>query len=373
MDLETLTCEIKGLVYSYLNQVKAAEDGRIGSWLDGFGEKDFGSFPLSSYMYKIGNMRIKNPVVSAPLAGISDNTFRIFAKFFGCGLTYSEMITSFGLFYNHKKSMSMAQITELERPCAVQIFGSESDVMAEAAARTEGIADMIDINMGCPVPKVLKSGSGGCLLKDIGKAERIIKAVVSNVGLPVTAKIRLGWDWQSINALDMAYAAEAAGAKAIAIHGRTVRQGFSGTADYSYIKKVKERVSIPVIASGDIKSPHTARDVLKYTGCDAIMVGRAAKGSMWLFLDIILGFLGSYKGSAPDLQWRKKFALAYFNTMIYFKGEEKASREFRKYLSWIFKGQRGISRVKKNFFTIRSFEDAAVILDDIKRDVAQPG
>jgi len=275
------------------------------------------------------------------------------------------MVTSYGLYYNHKKSMALATVTELERPCAIQIFGSEPQVMAEAACRIEGIADIIDINMGCPVPKILKSGSGGWLLKDIKKAESIIRAVAEKAEVPVTVKVRLGWDRESINVLDMASLAEAQGARAITIHGRTVKQGFSGTADYSYIKKIKEKVKIPVIASGDIGSPTKAQEVLKYTGCDAVMVGRSSKGSVWVFMDILLGFLGFSSGYAPSLEWRKKFAACYLKFLVFFKGEQKAVKEFRKYLSWIFKGVGGISRAKKNFFTIKSFDDAIAVINSL--------
>ncbi|MGM0365578.1 MAG: tRNA dihydrouridine synthase DusB [Actinomycetota bacterium] len=374
MDLETLAYEARDIVYGYLEKREGADNKhKAEKWLKNYIDTGFGSLPVFGRSFEIGGTNIANPVVSAPLAGISDNTYRIFAKFFGCGLTFSEMVTGCGLYYNHKKSMALAAVTELERPCAVQIFGSEPEIMAEAAARVEAVADIIDINMGCPVPKILKSGSGGCLLKDIKKAGRIVEAVAKEVEVPVTVKVRLGWDSGSINVLDMAKTAEEQGAGAITIHGRTVKQGFSGTADYSHIRMVKDKVGIAVIASGDIGSPTKAQEVLKYTGCDAIMVGRNSKGSMWVLMDILLGLLGSSTGFMPDLEWRKEFAACYLKFLIFFKGEEKAVREFRKYLSWIFKGVRGISRAKKTFFTIKSFNDAIEVMDRLKRDVAQPG
>ncbi len=366
MDLETLAYEAKNTVYSYIDRASSEGSQKVKSWLENYVDKGFNSFHIRSRSFDIGGVNINNPVISAPLAGISDNTFRIFSKFFGCGLTFSEMITSFGLYYNHKKSMALSMLTEMERPCAVQIFGSEPAVMAEAAARLEGIADIIDINMGCPVPKILKSGSGGRLLKDMGKAGKIIRAVTGRAGVPVTVKVRLGWDSKSINVLDMAKMAQEEGAQAITIHGRTVKQGFAGSADYRYIREVKQKVNIAVIASGDIGTPTKAQEVIKYTGCDAVMTGRDAKGAMWVFMDILLGFLGLESGGNPDLEWRKEFAECYLKFLIFFKGEEKAVREFRKYLSWIFKGIRGISRVKKNFFAIKSFDDAREVMDSLK-------
>ncbi|MFO7928991.1 MAG: tRNA dihydrouridine synthase DusB [Candidatus Humimicrobiaceae bacterium] len=367
MNFEELLEELKNLAISYINP--DLNEGKLFLWLSSQlvkGKDTFDSFKLPEYSFKIGNLKISNPLVSAPLAGISDNTYRIFAAFFGCGLTFSEMITSYGIYYNHRKTISMASITECERPCAIQIFGSGPEIMAEAAERLEGIADIIDINMGCPVPKILKSKSGGYLLREPEKVGKIVKKIRERISIPLTVKVRLGWNKSSINVLDIAKIAQENGADAISIHGRTVKQGFSGNADYAYIKQVKNNIKIPVITSGDINSPKKAIEVLNYTGCDGLMVGRKSKGSMWIFLNILLKLQNPNKkleGMGPSLEWRKKFTILYLKFLIYFKGEKKAIKEFRKYLSWIFKGIRGISKVRKKIFQIKEFNDVINILD----------
>jgi tRNA-dihydrouridine synthase B len=312
--------------------------------------------------FRIGNIEIKKPLVSAPLAGISDNTYRIMAKAFGAALTFSEMITGYGICYRHRNSLELAEITELERPCGVQIFGSDPDIISEAARIIEPEADVVDINMGCPVAKVLKSKSGCFLLQDEEKIKSIISRVTSAVKKPVTVKLRIGWDKNSINVLKVAGIAERCGASAVTIHGRTVKQGFSGEVNYEIIKRVKKRLKIPVIVSGDIDSPEKAIKVLNYTECDALMIGRASKGSVWIFMDILISlFASSDKGfqaqNGPDINWRKKFAVIYLKFLIYFKGEEKSVKEFRKYLSWIFKGVRGVSKIKTDFFKVKTFGD----------------
>jgi tRNA-dihydrouridine synthase B len=324
--------------------------------------KNFSNGKTSYSSFRIGNIEIKRPIISAPLAGISDNTYRIFAKAFGVALTFSEMITSHGIYYGHKNSLELAEITDFERPCTLQIFGSEPDIISKAAKIIEPKADIIDINMGCPVAKVLKSKSGGYLLKDEEKIKSIISKVTSTVKKPVTVKLRIGWDKNSINVLKVAEIAEKNGASAITIHGRTVKQGFSGEVNYEIIKQVKKRLKIPVIVSGDVTSPAKTKQVLNYTGCDAIMIGRASKGSIWIFLDIFISLLASSnKGfqaqNGPDINWKKKFAIIYLKFLIYFKGEEKAVKEFRKYFSWIFKGVRGVSKLKTDFFKVKTFND----------------
>jgi tRNA-dihydrouridine synthase B len=328
----------------------------------------------SPYSFKIGNLKICNPVISAPLAGISDNTYRIFAKAFGCGLTFSEMVTGYGIYFGHKKSNELADITEFERPCALQLFGSDPHIIAEAARIVERSADIIDINMGCPAPKIIKSKSGGYLINDEKRLGDIISTLVSVLNKPLTIKTRTGWDEDNINILSVAKIADEAGASAITIHGRTVKQGFAGGVDYSIVKQVKEKVSIPVIVSGDIKTPSKALEVLEYTGCDGIMIGRASKGNLWIFLNIIL-FLMRYREDKidiscnmdfePDIQWKKRFAVLYLRFMVLFKGEIRAVKEFRKHLSWIFKGVEGISRKRKIFFTIENIDSAVDIIENI--------
>jgi tRNA-dihydrouridine synthase B len=364
-------------------------------------EFDFSKTKLSSF--KISNLLINNPVIASPMAGISDSTYRIFAKHLGCSLTFSEMIASYGLIFKHKKSLEMTKLTEFERPCAIQIFGNDSNVLAEAAGMVEENADMIDINMGCPVPKVLKTKSGGYLLNEPDNIGKIIKKIKEKVKKPVSVKLRIGWDENKINILEIVKIVENEGADAVSIHGRTVKQGYSGKANYYYIKKVKSIIKIPVIASGDIDSFGKAKFVMEYTGCDGIMVGRAARGNPWIFLELLLGLLNfnknSFHGNSfqddKDISIKKlnkeynnlfrfvnydleniKFSISnnlkidymilYLKFLILFKGEEKAVKEFRKILGWAFKGQKGISGFKDEFFKINTFKGALEILESLK-------
>jgi tRNA-dihydrouridine synthase B len=331
--------------------------------------------------FKIADVTIKNPVVSAPLAGISDNTYRVFSRAFGSALNYTEMVSSYGLYYNHKESIALINISEFERPCAVQIFGSDPGVMLDAAYKIQSRADMIDINMGCPVLKVIKTKSGGYLLNDEQRVRKIIKKIISNIEKPLTIKVRLGWDKNSINVMRIAQIAEDEGVSAIAIHGRTVRQGFAGDVDYRTVKEVKESIKIPVIVSGDIDCYKRARNILEFTGCDGVMIGRASRGSPWLFFNIVVGFLLQnlvkkhhkngkehpvfYDSFFPPLIWKKEFAILYLRFLIYFKGEEKSVKEYRKFLAWIFKGTRGIGNLKKDFFSIETLNDAIAIINSI--------
>lgn len=328
---------------------------------------------LRDHGFKIGTVGIKNRIISAPLAGISDNTYRIFAGSFGCGLTFSEMVTGYGIHFSHKKSRKLTEITDYERPCALQLFGYEPDIMAEAAKAVEENADIIDINMGCPVPKIIKAKSGGYLMQKEKRVGEIISRMVSVLEKPLTVKTRTGWNKDNLNVLNIAKIAEDCGASAITIHGRTVKQGFSGKVDYTIIKKVKSEIDIPVIASGDIENPEKALEVLEYTGCDGVMIGRASKGTLWLFLDILI-YLALLKDDrwtgedfvfSPAGEWKKSFAMLYLRFLVMFKGEYIAIREFRKHLSWIFKGVRDIAKVRKKFFLIQNTDDALDIIDSI--------
>ena len=251
-------------------------------------------------MWKIGNVEIKNQIVLAPMAGICNSSFRRIAKEMGAGLIYAEMVSDKAIFYNNKKTIDMLQMTEEERPISQQIFGSDKESFVEAAKFIyENMhPDIIDINMGCPVPKVaVRAQAGAALLKDPEKIRDIVKAVVASVPIPVTVKIRSGWDSNNINAVEVAKICEEAGASAICIHARTRSQGYSGHADWNVIKQVKESVSIPVIGNGDITDVYSAKKMLDETGCDAIMIGRALLGNPWLIKEFfcILG-----RGSPVD-------------------------------------------------------------------------
>ena len=370
--LPGLIDELGNLVLKYFtDHVPTSLSGRLP--VSGTNKFKF-DFDMPDHSFKIGRVEIKNLLISAPLAGISDNTFRIFARYFGSALNCTEMISSYGIVYGHKKSLTLSDITDYERPCAVQIFGPDPEILAEAALQIEDKADIIDINMGCPVPKVLKAKSGGYLIQDKEKVKKIISKLSSVLKKPLTIKTRIGWDSESINILDIAKIAEYSGAKAISIHGRTVKQGFSGAVDYKLIKKVKGKIKIPVIVSGDIDSPGKAVEIMDYTGCDGIMIGRAVKGQLWLLTKILLFQLAGHKESTntifdsvsdPDLEWKKELSKLYLKFMIYFKGEDRGVREFRKRLSWIFKGEKGISKIKDGFFKIDSFKNATKLIDSI--------
>ena len=368
LNLEKITLKLRKLVEDYIKEV-IDNNPNLPQEIQKF--PDYG---LKNYQFKIGNVLLKNPVVSAPLAGISDNSYRIFTKAFGAALTFTEMVTSYGIYYNHKNSLELAEITEYERPCAVQIFGSNPDIMTEAAKRIEHKADVIDINMGCPVAKVLKSKSGGYLLQDEKKIEAIVSKVVSAASKPVTIKARIGWDKSSINICRVAEIAEAGGASAITIHGRTVKQGFSGDIDYEIIRQVKNKVKIPVIVSGDIDSSEKARWVLDYTGCDALMIGRASKGNPWIFFNVLVTFICNENLNAcilnndclPSIELRKRAAELYLRFLIFFKGEEKAVKEFRKYLGWFFRGVRNIGKIRSGFFSIDSYNDVIEVMGGIE-------
>lgn len=364
--LKPLINDLQKLVSEYIKQRCIPLDQ-----IPGFSVKNK---ELKEHSFKIGKLEIINPVVAAPLAGISDNTYRIFARSFGCGLTFSEMVTSYGIYFNHKKSYKLTEITENERPCALQLFGSEPNIIAEAARKIEERADIIDINMGCPVTKILKAKSGGYLIQDENIVKDIVSKVVPVLKKPLTVKTRIGWDANNINIIRLAQIIENSGASALSIHGRTVKQGFSGKVDYEIISKVKKKVNIPVIVSGDIVLPQEAQRILEITGCDGVMIGRASKGTLWLFLDILV-HLAMVKENdqndsvssdfCPSDEWKKNFAKLYLKFLIVFKGEYKAIREFRKHLSWIFKGVRDITKVRKRFFLIQSIDDALNIIDSI--------
>jgi tRNA-dihydrouridine synthase B len=366
-NFKQLLDELEKLASGYIDEYFAQNN------IDPLSREVIAEARTKKYSFRIGDLEIKNPIISAPLAGISDNTFRIFARAFGCSLTFSEMVTSYGLHYNHKKSSQLTKISDFERPCGLQLFGSDPGIMAEAAAKVSNNADLIDVNMGCPVPKIIKAKSGGYLMQEEKRAGSIISSMANALDTPLTVKTRIGWNRDKINAVNMAKIAQECGASAITIHGRTVRQGFSGKVDYGEIKKVKEAVNIPVIASGDILTAMDAVEVLEYTGCDGVMIGRAAKGTLWLFLDIAISFMLMEKGydigdiptGDPGKDWKKRFAKLYLRFLVYFKGEFKAIREFRKHLSWIFKGERDIAKVRKKFFLIENTEDASGIIDSI--------
>ena len=323
-------------------------------------------------MFKIGNIEIENNVVLAPMAGVCNSAFRKIIKEMGCSLVFAEMVSDKGMIYNSKKTKEMLYFEECERPIAQQIFGSDKDTFVEAARMVYDIMkpDIIDINMGCPVPKVaVKSQAGAALLKSPDKIRDIVKAVVEAVPVPVTVKIRSGWDNNSINAVDVAKICEEAGASAITIHGRTRSQGYSGKADLDIIKAVKESVSIPVIGNGDIVSIDTAKNMLEYTGCDAIMIGRGVLGNPWLMKEIVTYLNTGEIISKPSYEEKINMCFHHLEYLIKIKNEKVAVLEMRSHAAWYIKGLPNAQNVKGEIFKVKTSEELKKILDNYLKEL----
>lgn len=311
-------------------------------------------------MFKIGNIKMKNEVVLAPMAGVCNSAFRRIIKEMGCGLLYAEMVSDKALVYNNEKTKEMLYMTEEERPIAQQIFGSDKKSFVEAAKMVikEMSPDIIDINMGCPVPKVaLRAQAGAALLKDPEKVYEIVKSVVEAVDVPVTVKIRSGWNHNSINAVEIAKVCEKAGASAITVHPRTRSQGYQGLADWSIIKKVKESVNIPVIGNGDIVSAKDAKKMIDQTGCDAVMIGRGVLGNPFLIKQV-LTYLKTGE-LIPNQSPKEKIqtCLKHFDYLLQIKPEKIAVLEMRTHGAWYLKGLPNAVAVKKRLYEITTKEE----------------
>ena len=311
-------------------------------------------------MFKIGNVEIKNRVVLAPMAGVCNSAFRRIIKEMGAGLLYAEMVSDKALVYNNEKTKDMLYMTEDERPISQQIFGSDKESFVEAAKIIEESMhpDIIDINMGCPVPKVaVKSQAGSALLKDPDKIYEIVKAVKEAVNVPVTVKIRSGWDKNSINAVLVAKTCEKAGASAIAVHPRTRSQGYSGKADWNIIKEVKEAVNIPVIGNGDILSAKDAKKMIDETGCDAVMIGRGTLGNPYLIKQIVRYLEDGVLLKDESPIERMKTCLKHFNYLLKIKPEKVATLEMLTHADWYLKGLPNGVNVKKRLYELKTKEE----------------
>ena len=313
----------------------------------------------------IGDVSLKNNIILAPMAGVSDLPFRLLCQKEGAGMTCMEMISAKAVLYNNKNTESLLAIHPDEECVSLQLFGSEPAIMAEIAKRIEERPfKILDINMGCPVPKIVNNHEGSALMKNPKLIYDIVRAISEAISKPVTVKIRKGFDENHVNAVEVAKAAEAGGAKAIAVHGRTREQYYSGAADWSIIKAVKEAVKVPVIGNGDVKCGADAKRMLEETGCDGVMVGRAAEGNPFIFREIT-AFMEGREYVAPTLEEIKKTVLLHADMQLEYKGEFIGIREMRKHLSWYLKGFEGASALRKRINEMETFEELRGIINSI--------
>lgn len=307
----------------------------------------------------IGGVPLKSHAVLAPMAGVSDRAYRELCVRFGAAYCVSEMVSSKALSFNSKKSEELMEISDLERPCGIQIFGDDPKCMADAAKHAlENKPDIIDINMGCPAPKISSNGSGSALMKNPWLCGEIIKAVTAVTDIPVTVKIRKGWDDDSVNAVEVAKICESAGAAAITVHGRTRQQYYKPPVDYDIIRAVRESVSVPVIANGDIDSAERAKEVMDITGCDLVMIGRATLGNPWIFSQINAYLENpNVKIYTPDLEERLGVMIEHIGKMVEYKGEHMAMLQARKLVVGYFKGMKGAAALRNEAGKIKTLDD----------------
>lgn len=307
----------------------------------------------------IGGVPLKSHAVLAPMAGVSDRAYRELCVRFGAAYCVSEMVSSKALSFNSKKSEELMEISDLERPCGIQIFGDDPKCMADAAKHAlENKPDIIDINMGCPAPKISSNGSGSALMKNPRLCGEIVKAVTAVTDIPVTVKIRKGWDDDSVNAAEVAKICESAGAAAITVHGRTRQQYYKPPVDYDIIRAVRESVSVPVIANGDIDSAERAKEVMDITGCDLVMIGRATLGNPWIFSQINAYLENpNVKIHTPDLEERLGVMIEHIGRMVEYKGEHMAMLQARKLVVGYFKGMKGAATLRNEAGKIKTLDD----------------
>ena len=307
----------------------------------------------------IGGVPLRSHAVLAPMAGVSDRAYRELCVRFGAAYCVSEMVSSKALSFNSKKSEELMEISDLERPCGIQIFGDDPKCMADAAKHAlENKPDIIDINMGCPAPKISSNGSGSALMKNPLLCGEIVKAVTAVTDIPVTVKIRKGWDDDSVNAVEVAKICESAGAAAITVHGRTRQQYYKPPVDYDIIKAVRESVSVPVIANGDIDSAERAKEVMDITGCDLVMIGRATLGNPWIFSQINAYLENpNVKIHTPDLEERLGVMIEHIGKMVEYKGEHMAMLQARKLVVGYFKGMKGAAALRNEAGKIKTLDD----------------
>lgn len=313
---------------------------------------------------KIGNVALPNPCVLAPMAGVTDLPFRLLCREQGAGLLCMEMVSAKAISYHNRNTIALLKIAPGENPVSLQLFGSEPDLMAEVAASIEDLPfDFLDINMGCPVPKIVNNGEGSALMKNPALAGEIVEKIVRAIHKPVTVKIRKGFTEETANAVEMAKILENAGASAIAVHGRTREQYYSGTADWEIIRKVKEAVSIPVIGNGDVDSPEKARALLEETGCDGIMIGRAAEGDPWIFKRVNHYLETGELLPHPTREERREMILRHARIQIEERGEYSGMREMRKHVAWYTAGLPHSARLRGMVGEISTYHDLELLLE----------
>lgn len=320
---------------------------------------------MSSAGFAIGGVTVENPLVLAPMAGVTDLPFRLLCKEQGCGMTYTEMVSAKAILYGNKNTQELLKIGEAERPAAVQIFGSDPEIMAEIGARlAEGPYDIIDVNMGCPVPKIVNNGEGSALMRDPGTAEKILTAMVKAISKPVTVKFRKGFANGEETAVEFAKMAEACGVQAVAVHGRTREQYYSGKADWDVIRRVKEAVKIPVIGNGDVFQPEDAARMMGETGCDGVMIARGAKGNPWIFKRS-LEFLRTGQASlSPSREEVREMILRHGRMLIESKGEYVGMREMRGHMAWYTAGMPHSASLRREINQIETYEDMEKLLSE---------
>lgn len=322
-------------------------------------------------MLKIANIEMKNQIVLAPMAGVCNPAFRLIAKEFGCGLVCAEMVSDKALVHGNERTREMLYVDDREKPLSLQIFGGDRKSLVEAAkiVDKDSNADIIDINMGCPVPKVTKCDAGARWLLNPEKIYEMVSAVVEAVDKPVTVKMRIGWDHDHIYVVENAKAVERAGGQAVSVHGRTREQLYTGQADWSYIRQVKENVSIPVIGNGDVFSPEDAKRMLEETGCDGVMIGRGALGNPWMLYRTIEYLTTGELLPDPSAEEKVRIALVHMDRLIALKGEQVAVKEMRKHLAWYLKGLPSAARVKDAIMEETRRDEVARMLEEYVRQV----
>ena len=318
---------------------------------------------------KIGNVQLENNVFLAPMAGVTDMPFRVLCKEKGCGLVVTEMVSAKGMHYNDERSSKLTEVEDGEKPVSIQIFGSNPGIMAGIAEKLNtSDASIIDINMGCPTPKITKNGEGSALMLRPALVAEIVKAVSMASSKPVTVKIRKGWDDEHVNAVEIAKIAQENGAKAVAVHGRTREQFYSGKADWDIIRRVKDAVEIPVIGNGDIVNPEDAKNMLTQTGCDAVMIGRGAQGNPWIFERVLHYLKKGQVLPAPSAEEIIGTILRHMQMLIALKGEHIGICEMRKHIAWYIKGMRNATFVREKVFRLDDKEEIIELLKEFLKE-----